>query len=62
MEPMKKLLIIKTGDTLPELAARRGDFEDWFIAGLGLDSAQIAIFDPRTGADFPLTNRSPVSW
>jgi GMP synthase (glutamine-hydrolysing) len=50
---MKKLIILKLGDTLPELAARRGDFEDWFITGLGLASEQLAVFDPRTGADFP---------
>ena len=50
---MKKLIIVKLGDTLPELAARRGDFEDWFIAGLGLDSALVQVFDPRSGAGFP---------
>jgi len=50
---MKKLLILKLGDTLPDLAARRGDFENWFIDGLGLDMAQIQVFDPRSGADFP---------
>lgn len=53
MSALKELLILKLGDTLPELAARRGDFEDWFIAGLGLNSDQLAVFDPRTGADFP---------
>ncbi len=50
---LKKLFILKVGDTLPELAARRGDFEDWFIAGLGLDSDHVAVFDPRAGSDFP---------
>ncbi len=50
---MKKLLILKLGDTLPELTARRGDFENWFIIGLGLDAALIQIFDPRSEADFP---------
>lgn len=50
---MKKLLIVKLGDTLPELAARRGDFEDWFIAGLGLGASLMQVFDPRSGADFP---------
>ncbi len=50
---MKKLLILKLGDTLLHIAARRGDMEDWFIAGLGLDPAQVEVFDPRTGADFP---------
>jgi GMP synthase (glutamine-hydrolysing) len=51
--PVRKLLILKLGDTLPDLAARRGDFEDWFIAGLGLDFSVVQVFDPRTGADFP---------
>jgi GMP synthase (glutamine-hydrolysing) len=50
---MKKLLILKLGDTLPDLAARRGDFEDWFINGLSLDKSQIRVFDPRSGTDFP---------
>lgn len=53
MPALKKLFILKLGDTLPELAAPRGDFEDWFITGLGLDSDHWAVFDPRTGADFP---------
>ncbi len=50
---MKKLLIVKVGNTLPELAARRGDFDDWFKAGLGLDPDQLEVFDPRGGAEFP---------
>lgn len=33
---MSPLLIIKTGDTFPELAAASGDFDDWIAAGLGL--------------------------
>jgi len=53
MPTLKKLFILKLGDTLPDLAARRGDFEDWFIAGLGLGSDQLSVFDPRAGADFP---------
>jgi GMP synthase (glutamine-hydrolysing) len=28
------MVIIKTGDSIPTLVARRGDFEDWIIAGL----------------------------
>ncbi len=31
MQTMKPVLIIKLGDTLPDLADRKGDFEDWFI-------------------------------
>lgn len=50
---MKKLLILKLGDTLPDLAERRGDFEDWFIHGLGLEASALEVFDPRSGAAFP---------
>jgi hypothetical protein len=32
---MEKILIIKAGSTMPSLAARRGDFEDWILAGTG---------------------------
>lgn len=53
MPTLKKLFILKLGDTLPDLAARRGDFEDWFIAGLGLDADHLAVLDPRSGVDFP---------
>lgn len=50
---MKKLFLIKLGDTMPELSARRGDFEDWFLAGLGVEPVQTQVFDPRGGAAFP---------
>ena len=40
---MRQLVILKTGGTLPELAAARGDFEDWTAAGLG------AALDYMTG-------------
>jgi len=30
------ILIIKTGDALPEVKAEHGDFEDWFEQGLGV--------------------------
>ena len=28
---MKPILIVKAGGTYPDMAARYGDFEDWFI-------------------------------
>ena len=31
---MKNIVIIKTGDSIPSLVAKRGDFEDWIIAGM----------------------------
>jgi GMP synthase (glutamine-hydrolysing) len=50
---MKKLLILKLGTTLPIITKRRGDMEDWFIAGFGLDASQVQVFDPRNGAELP---------
>ena len=34
MDPMRELIILKTGSTLPTLLARKGDFTDWIVAGL----------------------------
>jgi GMP synthase (glutamine-hydrolysing) len=42
---MKKLLIIKTGSTLPSLLAKKGDFEDWVLSGMGVDKDQSVIAD-----------------
>ena len=41
---MKKITIIKTGGTFPELASRKGDFEHWTLAGMDIvaQNAQIA--------------------
>ncbi len=48
---MKRIIIIKTGSTMPDFAAQRGDFEDWFIEGFGLPRARFDVVDvtPRTG-------------
>jgi len=53
----RSLLILKLGDTLPDLAARRGDFEHWFITALGADGAVVEVFDPRGTASFPDLDR-----
>ena len=42
---MKPILIIKTGSTYPEISRHRGDFEDWIIAGMGLDRKAFLIVD-----------------
>lgn len=44
---MKTLFILKTGGTLPELAARKGDFEDWILAGLDLPPEATQVVDVR---------------
>jgi GMP synthase (glutamine-hydrolysing) len=43
--------VIKTGDTLPEIARGRGDFEDWIAAGLG--SASTRVVDVARGERLP---------
>lgn len=40
---MKPLLILKTGQTLSEIAARRGDFEQWILEGLGFEPEEITV-------------------
>lgn len=50
---MPRLLVIKTGATLPSLRAAQGDFEDWVILGLGLPSDRVAVADVRVDAPLP---------
>ncbi len=40
---MKKILIIKTGETTPEIRTRCGDFEDWFISGMGIEKEDASV-------------------
>ncbi|MGB5983683.1 MAG: glutamine amidotransferase [Desulfobacterales bacterium] len=54
---MKKVLIIKTGDTSPDLAGQCGDFEDWIADGLALDRENIAVADVRRGKRLPAWGR-----
>jgi len=42
---LKQIALIKTGSTLEQIKPRHGDFENWFIAGMGLpDLLQIDVF------------------
>lgn len=36
-------LIVKAGSTLPEVAVRRGDFEDWIAAGMGVPPERMVV-------------------
>jgi GMP synthase (glutamine-hydrolysing) len=42
---MHRMLVLKMGSTLPSLKSRRGDFDDWVIAGLGLPRTDVAVVD-----------------
>ncbi len=41
------MLIVKAGETFPSLISRRGDFEDWIIAGMGLTRDSVRVIDVR---------------
>jgi GMP synthase (glutamine-hydrolysing) len=43
VEKVKRVAILKTGSTLPQLARCHGDFEQWFIDGLGLSKEHALI-------------------
>lgn len=40
---MRPFLIIKTGCTLPSIAAEQGDFVEWFLAGTGIEPSQSQV-------------------
>jgi hypothetical protein len=48
-----KILIIKTGNTIPSLLAENEDFEDWFIRGTGLDSSRFVCCAVDKGESLP---------
>ena len=50
---LKPILIVKTGSTYPDMAARFGDFEDWFLRRLDPSSRPIHIVCPQAGEDLP---------
>lgn len=50
---MKKVIILKTGDTFPPLAAAHGDFEEWIAAPLSAYRELLAAWDPRTSPTLP---------
>ncbi len=54
---MKPLLIVKVGQTLDAIARERGDFETWFVDGLGVDPAQVRVADVRRGDALPNPTR-----
>lgn len=50
---MRPVLIIKLGDTLPDLAERKGEFEEWFMAPFHEAALPTRVIDPRKGALLP---------
>jgi GMP synthase (glutamine-hydrolysing) len=54
------VLVLKTGTTLDALRARRGDYEDWIIAGLGLPRQAVRVVAVLEGESLP-TPESPAA-
>jgi GMP synthase (glutamine-hydrolysing) len=50
---MRPIAIAKTGTTVPEVAAVRGDFEDWIATGLGVDLTRIRVVRVDRGEALP---------
>jgi len=50
---LRTVLIVKMGTTLPSLAKRRGDFDDWIKAPLDLDPNRIHVVKTYEGEDLP---------
>ena len=74
---MRDVVILKTGTTLPELRARRGDYEDWFLPQLGIPAERVRVVAAHegevppppggpaavvvTGSSFMVSDRQPWS-
>ena len=50
---MSEVLILKTGTTLDPLRARRGDYEDWIVAGLGVSAQAVRVVAVFEGESLP---------
>jgi GMP synthase (glutamine-hydrolysing) len=50
---VKRVLVVKTGGTMPEVRARRGDYEEWIAAGMGLARGDVDVVDVASGAKLP---------
>lgn len=49
----KKVLIIKTGSTLPSLSKKYGDFEDWILTGMMIPRTEALVCEAFKGAELP---------
>ncbi len=53
----RSVLIIKCGSTNREVASKFGDYETWFIRGLGGDPAHFTVVAPQKSEPFPDPSR-----
>jgi GMP synthase (glutamine-hydrolysing) len=50
---MRRVLVVKTGSTLPGILEARGDFDDWIVAAMGLTRDVVEVVDAHRGAPLP---------
>jgi len=50
---VRPLLVIKTGGSLPDLVAHRGDYEDWIVDGLGVSRVRALVVPVQATPDLP---------
>ena len=50
---MSRVLVLKTGGTLPGIRARRGDYELWIARGMGLAPGDVDVVAVAEGAALP---------
>jgi len=50
---MKRIFVLKLGSTFPDLAGRRGDFEDWVVQGMSLSGGEATVVDVPAGQALP---------
>jgi GMP synthase (glutamine-hydrolysing) len=56
---MRALLVIKTGDAIPAISAKRRDFETWIAAGAGLSLADVQVVRVFQGESLPEPENVP---
>ncbi len=50
---MARLLILQTGNAMPDIRSQYGDFDDWFRRALGLPDEQLQIVSVHQGRPLP---------
>lgn len=53
----QRVLIVQTGSTLPQIAARRGDFAAWFTRAAGLTQHEVDVVRIDRGETLPSASR-----
>jgi len=51
---VSRVLIVKTGGTLPDLRAQRGDYEEWIAAGMGFARSDVDVAAVAEGGPLPV--------